>query len=79
MKGPRKCKKIKSRIISAKTSNGARECTMNKTKNKNPFISDRLAIISKDAVELLGYQDRMLYRSKSLRNRRRFSMRTSTI
>lgn len=31
---------------------------------KNPFISDRYARISKHAVELLGYPDRMLYRSK---------------
>lgn len=31
---------------------------------ENPFISDKSARISKLAVELLGYPDRMLYRSK---------------
>lgn len=37
---------------------------MDDSEYKNPFISDKTARISKLAVELLGYPDRMLYRSK---------------
>ena len=38
--------------------------TIDDSEYKNPFISDKTARISKLAVELLGYPDRMLYRSK---------------
>jgi hypothetical protein len=41
------------------------EDAMMDTEN-NPFMNDRFSRISKDAVDILGLPDRMLYRSKSL-------------
>ncbi len=39
---------------------------MDEKEIRNPFITDRFTRISKHATELLGYPDRMLYRSKSM-------------
>ena len=40
---------------------------MDQEEKRNPFINDKLARISRDAVALLGTPDRMLYLSKSMR------------
>lgn len=38
----------------------------NQTEQRNPFVNDKFARISRTAMELLGIPDRMLYRSKSM-------------
>jgi hypothetical protein len=40
---------------------------MEEEKRKNPFLNDKFAKISQNAVELLGLQERMLYLSKSMK------------
>jgi hypothetical protein len=38
----------------------------NQRVSENPFINDKFARISRTAIDLIGYPDRMLYRSKSM-------------
>lgn len=40
---------------------------MEEEKSRNPFLNDKFAKISQNAVELLGLQERMLYLSKSMK------------
>ncbi len=40
---------------------------MDQGEKRNPFVTDKFARISRAAVNLLGYPDRMLYRSKSMK------------
>jgi|GEM_PF-1269426 len=40
---------------------------MDQEERRNPFLTDKFAKISQNAVELLGLQERMLYLSKSMK------------